>query len=178
MFLKLLSVLHFVHLKTNIRKRFLVAFFALALVACNKEKTADIATTNGLSHFSQSPNIPISQYPNILISQYPNLRPPRRRSSLGGDHFIPTFIPMDNSKPISWRSRLHETIYESNTTAGKAFDVMLLLLIIASIIVVMLDSIKSYQQYEPVFDILEWTFTILFTIEYILRLISIKKPWL
>lgn len=85
---------------------------------------------------------------------------------------------MDKSKPAGWRSRLHEIIYESNTTAGKAFDITLLLLIIASILVVMLDSIKSYQQYERVFDILEWTFTILFTIEYILRLISIKKPWL
>jgi len=85
---------------------------------------------------------------------------------------------MDKSKPVHWRSRLHEIIYESNTAAGKAFDVTLLLLIIASIMVVMLDSIKSYQQYEQVFDILEWTFTILFTIEYILRLISIKKPWL
>ena len=79
---------------------------------------------------------------------------------------------------MSWRGRLHEIIYESNTTAGKAFDVMLLLLIIASIAVVMLDSVKSYQQYGHIFDILEWIFTILFTIEYILRLICIKKPWL
>jgi len=85
---------------------------------------------------------------------------------------------MDKSKPLHWRSRLHGIIYESNTVAGKAFDVMLLLLIIASIVVVMLDSIKSYQQYEHIFDILEWTFTILFTIEYILRLISIKRPLL
>jgi voltage-gated potassium channel len=85
---------------------------------------------------------------------------------------------MDKGKPIPWRSKLHETIYESNTTAGKAFDIILLLLIIASIVVVMLDSIKSYQRYQHVFDILEWTFTILFTFEYILRLVSIKKPWL
>ena len=55
---------------------------------------------------------------------------------------------------------------------------MLLFLIIASIVVVMLDSVKSYHQYGHIFDIFEWTFTILFTIEYILRLICIKKPWL
>ncbi|MEI9944198.1 MAG: ion transporter [Chitinophagaceae bacterium] len=74
---------------------------------------------------------------------------------------------MDETKPSNWRSRLHEIIYESNTRAGKAFDIMLLLLIIASIVTVMLDSIKSYHRYGHVFDILEWTFTGLFTIEYI-----------
>lgn len=84
---------------------------------------------------------------------------------------------MSNTKSIPWRTRLHNTIYESNTTAGKAFDVALLILIIASIIVVMLDSVNSYRkQYGHIFDALEWTFTILFTLEYILRLISIKKP--
>jgi voltage-gated potassium channel len=86
---------------------------------------------------------------------------------------------MKKIKTTSWRSKLHDTIYESNTAAGKAFDVALLLLIVISIIVVMLDSMKIYnRQYAHLFDVLEWTFTILFTIEYILRLISIKKPWL
>jgi len=85
---------------------------------------------------------------------------------------------MQKSKPRPWRSRLHDTIYESNTTAGKVFDVALLVIIILSIIVVMLDSIKSInRQYSHLFDVLEWTFTILFTLEYILRLISIQKPW-
>ncbi len=85
---------------------------------------------------------------------------------------------MQRSKTRSWRSKLHDTIYESNTTAGKAFDVALLLLIIVSIVVVMLDSIKKYNsQYAHLFDVLEWSFTILFTLEYILRLISIQKPW-
>ncbi len=84
---------------------------------------------------------------------------------------------MEKANHKSWRSRLHNTIYESNTVAGKAFDVALLLLIISSIAVVMLDSIKSYhQQYGRIFYWMEWTFTGLFTLEYILRLISIKKP--
>jgi voltage-gated potassium channel len=78
----------------------------------------------------------------------------------------------------SWQNRLHQIIYESNTRAGKTFDIALLVFIIASIVVVMLDSIKSLRaKYGSLFYILEWTFTILFTIEYILRLICIKKPW-
>ena len=84
---------------------------------------------------------------------------------------------MKKSKAISWRSKLHDTIYESNTTAGKIFDIALLLLIILSIVTVILDSIKIYnRQYASLFTILEWIFTILFTAEYILRLVSIDKP--
>jgi len=84
---------------------------------------------------------------------------------------------MEKANPLSWRSRLHNTIYESNTVAGKVFDVALLILIISSIVVVMLDSIKSYHyQYGRIFYLLEWIFTGLFTLEYVLRLISIKKP--
>ncbi len=86
---------------------------------------------------------------------------------------------MTKGKLRTLRNSIYTIIYESNTTAGKAFDIALLLLIIASIAVVMLDSIKSFnQQYGRLFYILEWVFTILFTIEYILRLVSIKKPLL
>lgn len=77
----------------------------------------------------------------------------------------------------TWRARLHEVIFESNTTAGKVFDICLLISILASIAVVMLDSISSLHiRYERTFFILEWSFTILFTIEYLLRLICIRKP--
>ncbi|HLL44806.1 MAG TPA: ion transporter [Segetibacter sp.] len=85
---------------------------------------------------------------------------------------------MKDEKDKTWRLRLHEIIYESNTTAGKAFDVSLLILIIASIIIVMLDSIERWHNlYGPLFSQLEWLFTFVFTLEYILRLISIEKPW-
>ena len=77
----------------------------------------------------------------------------------------------------SWQYRLHEIIYESNTTAGKLFDVSLLVLILASMVVVILDSITVWhQRYGTTFLVIEWTFTALFTIEYILRLICIKRP--
>jgi voltage-gated potassium channel len=80
-------------------------------------------------------------------------------------------------KQKHWKERLHETIFESNTKAGKTFDIALLVFILASIIVVVLDSIPSYhEKYGKIFLITEWVFTILFTIEYILRLVSVKRP--
>jgi voltage-gated potassium channel len=77
----------------------------------------------------------------------------------------------------SWRLRLHTVIFESNTTAGKAFDIALLFSILISIGIVMLDSIDSlHDKYGDLFFTLEWIFTGLFTIEYILRLLSVRKP--
>lgn len=80
-------------------------------------------------------------------------------------------------KNKTWKSRLHEIIYEADTKEGKFFDVILLILIIASIVVVMLESVKSFQVEHAAFlDTAEWIITILFSIEYIIRIISIKKP--
>lgn len=84
---------------------------------------------------------------------------------------------MAKEKAESWRARLHEVIYESNTLAGKIFDISLLFLILASILVVMFDSMDKWRVlYGDLFIVLEWVFTILFTLEYALRLISIKRP--
>jgi len=80
-------------------------------------------------------------------------------------------------KNKGWKFRLHEIIYEADTKEGKLFDVALLILILASIIVVMLESVKSFNtQYADLLNIAEWIITILFTIEYFVRIISIKKP--
>jgi len=85
---------------------------------------------------------------------------------------------MESSTKNEWRFRLHEIIYESNTPAGKAFDVGLLFAIFTSIIIVMLDSVEGlHRRHGSLFYTLEWVFSILFTIEYILRLVSIKKPF-
>ncbi len=85
--------------------------------------------------------------------------------------------PTDPTEKKDWKSRLHEVIYESDTAAGKAFDVALLIAIVASIVVVMLDSVDAYKlPYGQLFFILEWVFSILFTIDYVLRLISIRQP--
>ncbi|MGN7989336.1 ion transporter [Pedobacter sp. 22226] len=84
---------------------------------------------------------------------------------------------MASDQPKDWRFKLHEVIYESNTPAGKAFDIGLLIAIFSSIIVVMLDSVVSiHLKYGKLFNITEWIFAALFTIEYILRLVSIRKP--
>lgn len=69
------------------------------------------------------------------------------------------------------RRYLHEIIFEAETKAGKMFDVALLLLILCSVIVVMLETVPSYHlKYGELFAILEWAFTIVFLIEYCLRI--------
>jgi len=77
----------------------------------------------------------------------------------------------------SWKEKLHEVIYEADTKEGKLFDIILLIAIIASILLVILESVKSFDaKYHDFLNISEWIITILFSIEYILRIISIKKP--
>ncbi|MDN3494000.1 ion transporter [Winogradskyella bathintestinalis] len=84
---------------------------------------------------------------------------------------------MESYGKYNWKTKLHEIIYEADTPAGKLFDVVLLIVIVASIILVMLESIKSFdERFHSFLDISEWVITILFTIEYILRIITVKKP--
>ena len=81
------------------------------------------------------------------------------------------------TKKSSWKHKLHEIIYEADTPEGKLFDVILLIAIIASIILVMLESVESIDnKYHDALYVGEWIITILFSIEYILRVISIRKP--
>ena len=81
-----------------------------------------------------------------------------------------------NLKP--WQLKLHEIIFEADTFAGKAFDITLLVLIIMSIIIVMLESVPALGlAYQSYFNFIEWVFTILFTLEYLARILSINKPF-
>lgn len=85
---------------------------------------------------------------------------------------------LKQKRPLSLRERIHEIIFEADTVEGKAFDVVLLIVIAVSVLVVMLESVESIQKvYGYWFDILEWFFTIVFTVEYVLRLYSVYKPW-
>jgi len=76
-----------------------------------------------------------------------------------------------------WKYKLHEIIYGTHTPAGKMFDIVLLVVIVYSVIVVMLESIPSFdEKFHGFLNVSEWFVTILFTIEYILRIICIKSP--
>ena len=73
--------------------------------------------------------------------------------------------------------KLHEIIFEADTRIGKLFDVVLLASTVASVVVVMLESVSTIKaEYANILFIAEWTFTILFSIEYLLRLYSIGHP--
>ncbi|MBN1973124.1 MAG: ion transporter [Sedimentisphaerales bacterium] len=77
----------------------------------------------------------------------------------------------------SRRQILFEVIFESDTPAGRLFDIALIICILISVLVVMLDSVSSIREKHHEFlYALEWTFTVLFTVEYILRLICVGKP--
>ncbi|SNR44235.1 voltage-gated potassium channel [Maribacter sedimenticola] len=83
----------------------------------------------------------------------------------------------EEEKLSPWQNKLHEIIYEADTPMGKLFDIILFILIIFSIILIMLESVKSIDiKYHRVLLVLEWVITIFFTIEYIVRIICIKKP--
>jgi voltage-gated potassium channel len=82
-----------------------------------------------------------------------------------------------SNQPKSWREKVHEIIYEADTPAGKLFDVILLIVILISILLVMLESVESIEaKYATILNILEWVITILFSLEYMLRVLSVKKP--
>jgi voltage-gated potassium channel len=77
-----------------------------------------------------------------------------------------------------WRRKLYLVIFESDTPAGLLFDQILLVAILASVTVVMLDSVVSVSsRYHLSLAVLEWLFTALFTIEYVARLMCVARPW-
>ncbi|MGK9522571.1 ion transporter, partial [Salmonella enterica subsp. enterica] len=76
---------------------------------------------------------------------------------------------MDSNK--HWRERLYVMVFQSDTPAGRRFDSTLLLIILASLVIVILDSIQAvHDNYANVLAYIEWGFTIIFAIEYGLRL--------
>lgn len=77
----------------------------------------------------------------------------------------------------SARERTYEVIFGHETPAGKAFDVVLIWLIIASVVIVMLDSVRGVRvAYGSEMRLLEWGFTAVFTVEYLLRLWCARQP--
>lgn len=95
--------------------------------------------------------------------------PKRRRDS---------FFPVDFAGPPGgWRARVHEVIFGIETPAGRAFDIVLVGAILLSILVVVLDSVPSIGgEHARVMYVLEWFFTLLFTVEYLTRLATVRHP--
>ena len=87
-------------------------------------------------------------------------------------------LPSEQSPPGGFRARLHEIIFEADTPAGRAFDVALLWAIVLSVLAVMLESVGSIRAaHGELIRRVEWGFTVLFTLEYGLRLLSVQQPW-
>lgn len=75
------------------------------------------------------------------------------------------------------KKKIYEIIFEAETKEGKLFDVTLLIIIIISILAITLESIEPLNiRFRSVFVFAEWFFTIIFTVEYLLRIYSIQKP--
>ncbi|NQT27820.1 ion transporter [candidate division KSB1 bacterium] len=87
----------------------------------------------------------------------------------------PQFERKDES--ATWRQKLHTIIFEADTPAGKLYDVILIGSILLSVLVVLVDSVQVIREsYGPWLIKLEWIFTIVFSIEYMLRLIVVRRP--
>jgi voltage-gated potassium channel len=77
-----------------------------------------------------------------------------------------------------WRLRLYTIIFEAETRAGRAFDIALIAFILASVAVVVLDSVESiHARHATLLTVLEWFFTAAFTLEYLARLACVRHPW-
>ena len=90
-------------------------------------------------------------------------------------------MPFSRYRPTSdqpaWKLRLYLIIFESGTRGGKAFDICLLIAIGLSVTLVMLESVESIRSaHTGLFQNVEWFFTILFTLEFIARLLSTRQP--
>lgn len=77
-----------------------------------------------------------------------------------------------------FKEKLYEIIFEADTRAGKLFDIALLIVILISVVLVMLESISAINnKYHHTLIVLEWVITIIFSLEYIIRILIVKKPF-
>ena len=89
----------------------------------------------------------------------------------------PTSEPVHDKPLAGWRLRLYTIIFEADTRAGRLFDQALIAVILLSIAVVMADSVQAVNQvHGRVLNGLEWIFTLLFTAEYVARLLCVRRP--
>ncbi len=85
--------------------------------------------------------------------------------------------PSERKGEHSWQQALHAVLFDDDHWRGRLFDIGLLLVILLSVVTVMAESIEPFRQsHSRALLIAEWSFTILFTIEYVLRLLCVKHP--
>lgn len=106
------------------------------------------------------------------------INPPRRAPLRTSAALTPEYSEdADKANLKGWRARLHEIIYEADTPAGKAFDVSLVFAILASVVVIMLESVRPIEaRWHWELKTAEWLFTVFFTVEYALRMYSVTRP--
>lgn len=111
------------------------------------------------------PSLPVRSGNLSRVTQRPPRSPAHNRATNGSPH-------------APWRARLHEIIFEADTRAGKVFDVALIIAILASVAIVVVSTLPAAraEPWNDIFLTLEWIFTALFTAEYILRLIVVRRP--
>lgn len=86
-------------------------------------------------------------------------------------------LPIEQKPTARGRRRLHEIIFESDTRAGRAFDFALLWAVLLSVAIVMIESVpRIRREHAELLRMLEWMFTILFSVEYLLRLVAVARP--
>lgn len=98
---------------------------------------------------------------------------------LGCEVAMPSQRPAKNQAPSAGvREKIHEIVFEADTPAGMAFDVSLLLVIVLSVIVICLDTVDndSMEPWKGTLRVLHWCFTLLFTIEYVVRVACVRRP--
>ncbi|BBI76065.2 hypothetical protein HAALTHF_52400n [Vreelandella aquamarina] len=79
--------------------------------------------------------------------------------------------------PKGLRTRLFHVIFESDTPGAKAFDIALIIAILLSVAVILLDSVEIYaERYGHIFFYIEWAFTLLFSLELLVRLYCLERP--
>lgn len=76
-----------------------------------------------------------------------------------------------------WKRNIYRIVFEADTRAGQLFDILLLLAILLSVLAVMLESVSSINaQYGPALRVVEWVFTAVFLVEYMVRLLIVRRP--
>ncbi|WP_296950205.1 ion transporter [uncultured Massilia sp.] len=100
------------------------------------------------------------------------------KEDAGSGAYVPQAPPSYGKPPPGWRRHMYDVIFEADTPAGRRFDIALVCAILLSILVVVLDSVpRLHADYGAALHLLEWMFTLLFTVEYVARIAAVQHPW-